>query len=360
MIWNRVGLGLARAGVREHPKEASMFKRLTAMVIPAVLMPGLAMAAVAIRVNGVEITDVQLRIAQATAKEMSKGRQVDDGTIAKGVVDQLVSRALLLNGARDAGLTADVAVAQAEVDKQKQQLGSEGYAAMLRDSGLSEKDILAMEQEQQLIERFVQKQAAGKSPVTEEQARAYYDSHPKSFEHPDQVRVRTVFVKAPQGLAAEQDAAVRARADEALRRIKAGEDFAKVAGEVSEDPAKSRGGELGWIRRGFFPPEVEGGFFELQIGQVSGVLRSKLGYHVFKVEERRGPGTTSFDEVKDQLRRYMQGKQDQDQIRLFVEERRAAAKIEILDPALKASLAAASPAASATAVPLAPAHGQKP
>lgn len=336
-----------------------MLKRITAWLVPALLMPGLAGAAVALRVNGDEISSDQYTIAMMTTKEMNKGKQADERAMARTVVDQLVSRVILVQAAKAAGIKVEEAAVQASVAKQKQQFGADGFAKMLADSRLTEKDILDMERDKQLVDRFIQQQLAGKATVTDEQARAYYDSHSKSFEHPDQVRVKTVFMRAQEGGAAGQDAAVRARVDAALARIKAGEDFAKVAGEVSEDPAKAHGGDLGWIRSGFFPPEVEGGFFHLPVGQVSGVLRSKLGYHIFKVEERRGPGMSTFDEVREPLRRFMQQKQDQDQVRKFIEERRATAKVEIVDPALKATLEAA-PAAGGTALPMAPAHGQKP
>ena len=91
---------------------------------------------------------------------------------------------------------------------------------------------------------------------------------------------------------------VRAKAEEILRRVRAGEDFAKLAGEFSEDPgSRAQGGDLGWFGRGMMVKPFEDAAFALKPGEVSGIVESQFGFHIIKLEERRGGQGGAPDEV---------------------------------------------------------------
>jgi parvulin-like peptidyl-prolyl isomerase len=92
--------------------------------------------------------------------------------------------------------------------------------------------------------------------------------------------------------------ASRAKAEEILRRVRAGEDFAKLANEFTEDPSgRGRGGDLGWFGRGAMVKPFEDAAFALKPGEVSGIVESQFGYHIIKLDERRPTQGGAGEEV---------------------------------------------------------------
>ena len=99
----------------------------------------------------------------------------------------------------------------------------------------------------------------------------------------------------------------------ALARVKAGEDFAKVATELSKDPG-SEGGDLGWFTKDKMVPEFADAAFKMEPGQVSDPVKSQFGWHIIKVEEKRMKTFPPFEQVKDQAARYVVQKAQADLI----------------------------------------------
>ena len=104
-----------------------------------------------------------------------------------------------------------------------------------------------------------------------------------------------------------------ADAQTALKRVKAGEDFAKVAKEMSKDPG-SEGGDLGWFTKERMVPAFADAAFKLKEGEVSDPVKSQFGWHIIKVEGKRTKTFPPFDQVKDQILRYAVQKAQSDLI----------------------------------------------
>ena len=177
--------------------------------------------------------------------------------------------------------------------------------------------------------------------VTEDDVQNYYQTHPKEFASEEKVKVRHIFLAVPVGASPEQVSAIYANGEKVLARLAAGEDFAAVARAVSQGPSAAEGGDLGWLRRGSVQIELERVAFSLEPGKWSGLVRTKSGFHVLKVEERHSGEVPPFSEVKDRIREKLGEAQSEVYRKQYLEELKRDATIEILIPELRAGAASA-------------------
>jgi len=130
-----------------------------------------------------------------------------------------------------------------------------------------------------------------------DRVRKFYDEHSDRYHVPERVRARHILLRVEKDAPDEKVAEVRKRAEQALARVRAGDDFAAVAKEVSEDPgSKPRGGDLGFFPRGQMAKPFEDVAFSLEPGKTSDLVRTDFGFHVIRVEAHEAAKDQSFDE----------------------------------------------------------------
>ena len=129
--------------------------------------------------------------------------------------------------------------------------------------------------------------------VTDEDAQAYYQEHLDKYSTKEQRKVRHILIKDDQ-----------AKANEILAKLKAGEDFATVAKENSEDVGSAKqGGDLGWIEKGVMDPAFEDAAFALAAkGDISEVVKSDFGYHIIQLEDENEPDAKPYSEVATEIK----------------------------------------------------------
>ncbi len=180
-----------------------------------------------------------------------------------------------------------------------------------------------------------------KAALTDEALKKTYDDAAKAQKPETEIHARHILV------------ATDADAQAVIKRIKGGEDFAKVAKEVSKDTG-SDGGDLGWFTKDKMVPEFAEAAFKLEPGTLSEPVKSPFGWHVIQVEGKRQKTFPSFDEVKDQVSRYVVQKAQSE----LVTDLRKTAKIDRAEPAVDPGAPGASPDAP-EAAPAAPADQKK-
>ncbi|HVN33442.1 MAG TPA: peptidyl-prolyl cis-trans isomerase [Thermoanaerobaculaceae bacterium] len=321
------------------------------VVILAALAASTALSATPVlRVNGDQITDVDLKLAERAMSAQMHGMGGSDALLFRQTVDQMINVTLLMQAARDAKVAVDPKEVAAAIDQQRQQSGgAEGFSKALAQAGLTEQDLTRMAEQRLMIQKYIETQVGTTATPTEQELREYYDKNPDEFKHDQQVKLRMMMFQIPQGADKTQQDAAKARAEAARKRVLDGEDFGKVAQETSDHPNKANGGQLGgWVREAALP-EFESKLKGVPVAGVSEILQNQFGYFVFKVDDRRAAGTSSYDEVKDGLATFLKGRKADDSIRLIISSRRAKAKIEPLTPEVKAALEPPQPAAEPSA-----------
>jgi parvulin-like peptidyl-prolyl isomerase len=177
------------------------------------------------------------------------------------------------------------------------------------------------------------KSLVGGKSITEEQAKAFYDANaPKGmFNVPEQVHVQFILVRTAAGDSESVRSDARKRAEEAAKRAAAGEDFAALAKQYSQDKSAARGGDVGLVPRGVLFPNFEEFVFSAKPGTVSPVLETPKGFNVVKVLEKKPEARRTYEEVKSALMADMGRMMEQDIVKARVRELAAAAKISVLD-----------------------------
>ncbi len=141
----------------------------------------------------------------------------------------------------------------------------------------------------------------GKPQITDAELQQYYTQHQAQYQVKEQVKVRHILIAAPAG-DAKKDADAKAKAEDLLKQIRGGGNFAELAGKNSDDPgSKVQGGELGWLNRGQTVPEFDKTAFSLNPGQTSDVIKTQFGYHILQVEEKKTAHTRPLPEVKAEI-----------------------------------------------------------
>jgi peptidyl-prolyl cis-trans isomerase C len=158
----------------------------------------------------------------------------------------------------------------------------------------------------------------GDKGATDAAMKTFYDETVKTLKPAQELKARHILVESED------------EAKKAVERLKKGEDFAKLAGELSKDPGSGKeGGDLGWFEKERMVPEFGEAAAKLEKGAVSDIVKTQFGFHIIKLEDKRDKAAPAFDTVKDQLKRYLVQKAQQD----FVLKLREGAKVERLEAA---------------------------
>jgi peptidyl-prolyl cis-trans isomerase D len=158
--------------------------------------------------------------------------------------------------------------------------------------------------------------------VTDEQLRAAYSNALDNFRMPERVHARHILLKT-EGKSDAEKAALKAKAEDLLKQLKNGADFAELAKKYSDDGSKDQGGDLGWFVRNQMVPEFDSVAFALKPKELSGVVTSQFGYHIIQVLEKEPAKLKPFEEVKDELAKEVRSQAVSDKMQTLGDEMHA-------------------------------------
>jgi peptidyl-prolyl cis-trans isomerase C len=167
-------------------------------------------------------------------------------------------------------------------------------------------------------------QSVAEAAVTDEAMHKVYEQATKQMGKQEEVHARHILIRAKPGDETASEAA-KEKIEALIAKLKNGADFAKLAKENTEDPSgKANGGDLGYFTKGQMVPAFSKAAFALNKGEISGPVHTQFGWHVIKVEDKRIKPPPTFDQVKAQIKQYVERKAQA----ALVEKLRGQAKIE--------------------------------
>ncbi len=249
-------------------------------------------------VTAVELAQRMARVRESAAR--ANAPLPPEARLREQVLDALIEERVILSHARDSGVRIDDAELQralASVALQNQIPPAQLRERVERE-GIDFNTFRNNIRDQLLVERVREREVQQRIRVTDEEIDALIERERGSTARTE-FNVAQILVAMPENASPAVEAERRARAEAALARVRAGEDFAAVAREVSEDPNRERGGELGLRPADRLPDLFVEAVRPLQAGQVApAVLRSGAGFHVLKLVERRDPGVFAVTQTR--------------------------------------------------------------
>lgn len=265
---------------------------LTALLLAAVFACGRGEDKTAIIVaragaRAITLKDFEDALARIVPPGSPDGRD-DMAAVKRNLIHQMVEETLILDEAGRMGITVSDDELSAEVEVIKKESGGETFKdAITERYG----DISVWKEEirkKLIIKKTVAKVTATMKPPSVDDARKYYEKHIEDFDVPEQAHARMIVVSS------EDDA-------RKIRRTLTPENFAKTAKESSLSPEGKNGGDLGFFGRGDMPKEFEDAVFRLSPGEISPVVKTDYGYHIFYVEARHKGGRLKLEEVRSKI-----------------------------------------------------------
>jgi parvulin-like peptidyl-prolyl isomerase len=265
----------------------------------------------------------------------ARGDQLDLLTrLRREAMNLLIEQALVAQAAEKAGVEADPEAINAAYNELRSVFDSEeAFRMKLEGDGFTPEllrtHLARMLAAQQYLDG-IRNEAAD---VSDTDLERYYEDNQRRLTLPEQVRVRHILITwKPMGKPDDR-AFIRESMNPILERARAGEDFAALAREFSDDYAtRQSGGDTGFFHRGQMAPAFEEAAFALQPGEISEVVETSFGVHIIKFEERQEEELLALEDVRDQLLDHVRNERAEQAVRAEIDGLADAADIKILIP----------------------------
>ena len=252
--------------------------------------------------------------------------------LRKEAMDEMIEQELVRQAAEAKGIEVSAdEVEQAIVEIRKPFKSADEFERRIQSEGFTEQGYREHVERMLAAKKYLDDIRLGVAEVGDEELEQYYRDNEYRLTFPEQVRVRHILLTwKPMGTTDDR-AAIRKQMIPILERARAGEDFAELAREFSDDYAtKHNGGDTGLFKRGEMAPTFEAVAFALQPGEISQPVETSFGVHILRLVERREPYLLPLDEIREQLRDHVLGERMEAAVEQETERLRQQGEVEIL------------------------------
>ncbi len=275
------------------------------------------------RIVGAEVASAAMRLHDLTSEKVA--------ALYRAKLLQLVDRELLFQEALARGLTADDKLVEQSYNTTRLAYpDDEKWNAHLAEQGIDDATFRAQLRVRATADALVREEMA-KLPdsVSDAAARAAYEAHPDDFSTGPRYRAAHILVKAPRDMAPTVRSVREQKARQIFVRLQKGADFAAVARELSEDAATAgSGGELPVFAGVQLEAPLQQVLAQMRPGEISSVVQSSSGFHIFKLFEVLPSEPLDFDKYREDVKQLIVQRKHQDALAQLLASLRARARIE--------------------------------
>jgi len=241
------------------------------------------------------------------------------------IIEQLIEDRLIYSEAKKYNISVDDKDIEEKIQTAINKVGGrQEFDKALAEQKITIKELRTRYKEQAMSRRVIEQKVGSKVLITPLEVESYYANNIDRFASPEEVLVRNILITP------ESDPARAANlVKEISKRLKEGCDFGGLAKIYSQGPAAEEGGLMGYVKRGDLMPELEDVVFKLKEGEVSGIVQTQAGYHIFKVEEKRPGKTRSLKEARRDVEESIFMEKMNQKVKAWVEGLKKNAYIEI-------------------------------
>ena len=296
---------------------------------------------VLVKVNGDIITKSDLETRQINALRQQTKSEVDlqalqnDAQLKKALAEitpqiliDMIDDLLLMQLGREKGLRLSDEMFNrwlSNLRKEQNLLDDQKFNAALKQEGMTIADLRRNVERQFLIQEVQRQEVGSKLQITEAEARQYYQFHQQEFVEPASVTLREILIETPAGQEGTEAASEKAIATRA--RLSGGEDFARVAADVSAAASKANGGLIGPIVVAELSPSLQQMLEKMKPGDMTQPLKVARGYQIIKLETFKPSAVQPFDNVRDVVAEKVYNERQRTEVQRFLNRVRGQAII---------------------------------
>lgn len=244
-------------------------------------------------VDQVVITENELadRIKIVTAQLEKQGTQLPpQNVLEKQILERLINDRLQINYANQTGIRVDDAQLDKTIERiaEQNKMGVDEFKQALAGEGINYRKFREDIRNEILLARLREREVDNRINVTEAEVDNFLTTQSSRNDAQDEFEVSHILVRAPEEGAPEELQKLKAKAEQALKQLQGGADFAQISAAFSDAPNALEGGALGWKTSTQLPALFTDALKPLQKGQLSAILRSPNGFHILKLTDRRG------------------------------------------------------------------------
>lgn len=248
-------------------------------------------------------------------KSVTDDKQIFD--LKREILNKMIEREVILQEAIRLGVEASSDEVESRVKSLLTDYSQKELDRTLERENVNFKGWKLRVKEDLMIDKLIYQEINSKIVVTDKEIQKYYNQHKEEFHQPDQIRALQIVVEKEE------------EAYKILKELSSGKDFKKLAQEKSISPDAFEGGDLGFFSKGEMPEEFDNTVFKLKKGEISNIVITPYGFHIFKVIDKRKGGVKRLSSASEKIKKKLMMQKQNERFRIWVKGLKEKATITI-------------------------------